>query len=246
MIVYKPQSFGGCQTSKHIVESVLTTTNPYPMSKPMPRLFLIRHGETEWSLNGRHTGRTDIPLTARGESLIKSRADTIVGDGKLLDPKNICHIFISPRQRAQKTFKLLFGATGTIPTYETTDEVREWDYGNYEGLVTKDIQAQNPGWCIFRDGCPDGESPEDMRIRMDDVIAKVKDTHRRYLEGNGRRDVLIVAHGHFSRSLIARWMLAPLTTGRQINVEPAGITILSYNHHRLEEPAVDGLNLYAF
>ncbi|KAI0080075.1 phosphoglycerate mutase-like protein [Panus rudis PR-1116 ss-1] len=214
--------------------------------RPMPRLFLIRHGETEWSINGRHTGRTDIPLTARGEQETAEKAKQLVGEGKIIDPKNICTVYVSPRTRAHKTFHLLFGHLPELPAHVTTEEVREWDYGEYEGLLSSEIQARRPGWKIWTDGCPGGESTEEMCFRVDTVIQKVREHHRAWLEeGKGCRDVVIVAHGHFNRVFIARWINFPLSLGTHFNVEPAGIAILSYNHRNLAEPALNALNLYA-
>ncbi|KAJ7783638.1 histidine phosphatase superfamily [Mycena maculata] len=224
------------------------------MSRPMPRLFVIRHGETEWSLNGRHTGRTDIPLTARGQEQIKEKAEILVGDGKILDPKNLCTVLVSPRQRAHKTFHLLFDHVET-PHHLLTEECREWDYGKYEGLLSSEIKALNPTWTIWNDGCPGGESVEQMQARVDGIIAKVRAYHRQYVEGSHttgeglpdttRRDLVIVAHGHFSRVLISRWINFPLCLGTHFNVEPGGIAYLGYNHNSLEEPALNALNLYA-
>ncbi|KAG6878639.1 hypothetical protein C0993_001162 [Termitomyces sp. T159_Od127] len=144
------------------------------MSRPMPRLFLIRHGETEWSINGRHTGRTDIPLTARGEKQVLDQAKKVVGDGLVIDPKNLCTVFVSPRQRAHKTFHLLFSHLQEEPHHILTEEVREWDYGEYEGLLSSEIKQKNPSWAIWVDGCPGGESVAEMEARVDTVIAKVR------------------------------------------------------------------------
>ncbi|KAJ7225656.1 histidine phosphatase superfamily, partial [Mycena pura] len=215
------------------------------MSRPSPRLFVVRHGETEWSLNGRHTGRSDIPLTSRGEDGVKEKALILVGEGKLIDPKNLCTVFVSPRQRAHRTFHLLFEHVET-PHHLLTEEVREWDYGDYEGLRSSEIKAINPTWSIWKDGCPGGESVEQMQARVDNIIAKVRDYHRQYKEkGLHTRDVVIVAHGHFSRVLISRWINFPLALGTHFNVEPGGVTCLSYNHDSLDEPALNALNLYA-
>ncbi|KAJ7293442.1 histidine phosphatase superfamily [Mycena rebaudengoi] len=214
-------------------------------TRPMPRLFVIRHGETEWSLNGRHTGRSDIPLTAHGEEQIREKAQILVGPGKILDPKNICTVIVSPRQRAHRTFHLLFEHIAT-PDHSLTEEVREWDYGDYEGLLSSEIKAKDPKWSIWDDGCPGGESVEAMQARVDGIIAKVREHHRRYKEeGIGSRDVVIVAHGHFSRVLISRWIKFPLCLGTHFNVEPGGIAYLGYNHGSLDEPALNALNLYA-
>jgi probable phosphoglycerate mutase len=216
------------------------------MSRPTPRLFIIRHGETEWSLNGRHTGTSDIPLTTRGEHQVKSKAQILVGEGRIIDPKNLCTVFVSPRQRAHKTFHLLFGHLSEVPRHIITEDVREWDYGQYEGLFTSEIKKIDPSWFIFRDGCPGGESTQDVTFRVDTVIDKVREYHKQYKEkGSNTRDVLIVAHGHFSRVLIARWINSPLELGSHFNVEPGGVAVLSYNHDSLEEPALNALNLHA-
>ncbi|KAF9076144.1 phosphoglycerate mutase-like protein [Rhodocollybia butyracea] len=215
------------------------------MPRPMPRLWVIRHGETEWSLNGRHTGRTDIPLTARGEQQIKEKAPILVGEGKPIDPKNLCTVFVSPRQRAHKTFHLLFAHVET-PHHILTEDAREWDYGEYEGLLSSEIKERRADWDIWHHGCPGGESVEEMEKRVDGVIAKVREYHKQYHEqGLNTRDVLIVAHGHLSRVLISRWINFPLHLGTHFNVEPGGVTCLSYNHNSLAEPALNALNLYA-
>ncbi|KAG6327632.1 hypothetical protein ID866_11457 [Astraeus odoratus] len=241
---------------------------PPRMSRPAPRLFLIRHGETEWSQIGltpckllradylqaclrpvSKTGRSDILLTSHGEEQVKEQATVLVGEGRPIDPRNICMAFVSPRTRAHRTFHLLFEHLPKFPDHLITEEVREWDYGDYEGLVRQEILSRKPGWDIWRDGCVGGESAEEMQDRVDGVVAKIREYHRKWLEdGKGSQDVLIVAHGHFNRALIARWNNFPLTTGiagNHFNVEPGGVAILSYNHRSLDEPALDALNLYA-
>jgi len=215
-------------------------------SRPMPRLFVVRHGETEWSQNGRHTGRSDIPLTEHGQIEVKKVGERLVGPGLAIDPSNLCTVFVSPRQRAHKTFHLLFSHVKKLPNHVLTEEVREWDYGEYEGLKSSEIKEINPAWKIWEDGCPGGESVEEMQSRVDEVIRKVREYHREYKEkGIHTRDVLIVAHGHFSRVLISRWINFPLCLGTHFNVEPSSVAVLGYNHNSLEEPALNALNLYA-
>ncbi|KAG8911809.1 hypothetical protein FRC00_005785 [Tulasnella sp. 408] len=141
------------------------------------------------------TGRTDIPLTENGVNVIKKVAPEVAGTGKLLDPENLSHIWISPRQRALETFELLFKSLADLPSYEVREDVGEWDYGDYEGLTYEEIQGKNRGWSIWKYGCPGGESIEEMTKRVDGVIAEVREIHRKFLEdGEGRRDALIVAH----------------------------------------------------
>ncbi|KAF8973877.1 histidine phosphatase superfamily [Flammula alnicola] len=209
-------------------------------SRPMPRLFLVRHGETEWSQNGRHTGLTDIPLTERGVEQVKKISKALVGDGLVIEPKNLCTVQVSPRQRARKTFELLFEHLGKLPDHVLTEDVQEWNYGDYEGLKPAEIKKLNPTWKIWYDGCPGGESVEQMQARVDKVISK-----KYKEEGIHTRDVLIVAHGHFNRVLISRWINFPLCLGTHFNVEPGSLAILSYNHNSLDEPALNALNLAA-
>ncbi|PVF97598.1 phosphoglycerate mutase-like protein [Serendipita vermifera] len=212
----------------------------------MPRLFLIRHGETEWTINGRHTGRSDIPLTENGVRIIENNRGRIIGPDKLIKPQDICHVFVSPRQRAQTTFHKLFEGQ-ELPPHDTTESVREWDYGDYEGLTMSQIKVKNPTWVIWKDGCPGGESPEDITKRIDDTIAKVREFHRQYKEeGIGKRDMMIVAHGHFLRAFISRWVEFHVCLGTHFNVEPASVALLTYQHNNLAEPSLTGLNLYAF
>ncbi|KAG1825794.1 histidine phosphatase superfamily [Suillus subaureus] len=200
------------------------------MTPPTPRLFIIRHG-------AHNIIDIDIPLTVRGEEQIKSKAHILVGEGKPIDPQNLCVALVSPRQRAHRTFHLLFEHLPKVPDHIIDESVREWDYGKYEGL---------PQWDIWRDGCPGGESAQEMRDRVDCVIAKVREYHRQYFEeGKGTRDVLIIAHGHFNRVLISRWIKFELALGTRFNVEPGGVSVLSYNHSSLDEPALNALNLYA-
>ncbi|KAI9460985.1 phosphoglycerate mutase-like protein [Lactarius psammicola] len=189
------------------------------MSGSMPRLIIIRHG------------RSDISLTERGEEQIKSKAPFLVGDGKLVDTVNL-HIIL--------------GHLPQPPNHVITELVREWDYGDYEGLKSHEISAKQPGWSIWKDGCPNGESVEEMTARVDCVIGDVREYHRKWKEeGQGTRDVVIVAHGHFNRCLIARWVGLPLSEGTKFNVEPAGFAVLGYNHNSLQEPALNALNLNA-
>jgi len=189
---------------------------------------------------------TDIPLTERGVEQVQKMAQVFVGEGLVIDPENLCTVQVSPRQRAQKTFRLLFEHTGTLPEYVLNAGVQEWNYGDYEGLKPAEIKKLNPTWKIWSDGCPGGESVEEMQARVDEVIKKVREYHRQYKEeGLNTRDVLIVAHGHFNRVFISRWINFPLCLGTHFNVEPGSVAILGYNHNSLDEPALNALNLAA-
>ncbi|KAL4963880.1 histidine phosphatase family protein [Aspergillus stella-maris] len=227
-----------------------------------PRVFLIRHGETEWSLNGRHTGITDLQLTENGEKRIKATGKALVGNDRLIAPKKIVHVYVSPRQRAQRTLELLeIGCRERLPwtekrkteseepirteaKVEVTEAVREWDYGDYEGLTSKTIREQRAergegAWDIWKDGCPGGESPEDVIKRLDALIAEIREKfHGPCLnDGEEKGDVLIVAHGHILRAFAMRWVGRPLTETALI-LEAGGVGTLSYEHKSIEEPAI--------
>jgi probable phosphoglycerate mutase len=160
----------------------------------MGDLILLRHGETEWSLAGKHTGRTDVPLTPRGEAAAAALAP-------LLARRDIAAAFSSPAQRAVRTASLA-GLTDAKPD----PDLWEWDYGGYEGMTTPQIQERAPGWYLFDDGCPHGESAEQVGERVDRVIAEL-----RAADG----DAAVFGHGHCLRVLAARWLeLAPREGGR--------------------------------
>ncbi len=182
-------------------------------SKPAPlRLHLIRHGETEWSLSGQHTGSSDIPLTAHGEDEARGLVPWL---GRITFTRVLC----SPRQRARRTSEL----AGLGAAAETTPDLAEWDYGEYEGRRSADIRRDNPGWEIFRDGCPGGESPAQVAARADRLIASLQG-----LEGN----VALVSHGHFSCVLGTRWIGLPVVHGQHLSLGTASLSILGYaaNH----------------
>lgn len=222
----------------------------------LPRVYCVRHGPTEWSLNGRHTGTTDIPLTEGGKKLITDSSLRLVGHGKILDPRLISKILISPRQRAKQTFDLLFQKCP--PQFEIEEDVREWTYGDYEGLWKhevaelrrkKGLPSGRGGWDIWVDGCEGGESPEQMTVRVDRVVQKVKALHRAWVEDPDRKaddiggDVLMVTHGHFSRCFVARWLGLPLPHGGLFAVETGSVTIGQYYSGNLDYPILGGLNI---
>ncbi len=181
---------------------------------PLPRLYLARHGETEWSRSGQHTGMTDLPLTAQGE-----REATLLG-GRL--PRGpFALVLTSPLQRARRSCELAgFGHVAAVDT-----DLLEWDYGDYEGLRTAEIVAKRPGWNIFNDGCPAGESVADVARRADRVVARV-----RAIDG----DVLVFSSGHFLRMLAARWLGQPPAVGGLLFLGTASLSVLGFDHHRGE------------
>jgi broad specificity phosphatase PhoE len=183
----------------------------------MIKVTLVRHGETEWSLSGRHTGRSDIPLTPRGE------ANAARLQGRLADSSPVL-VLSSPLQRARRTCEL----AGFGDRMQIDPDLAEWDYGQYEGRKTADIHQELPDWSLFRDGCPGGETAEDVGRRADRVIARV-----RAVDG----DAILFAHGHLLRVLAARWVSLPAESGSLLLLAPASVSILSYEHS-LTEPAI--------
>ncbi|HEY2908909.1 MAG TPA: histidine phosphatase family protein [Gemmataceae bacterium] len=179
---------------------------------PLPRIYLVRHGETEWSLDGRHTGLTDVPLTSRGE------ADAI-RLGERLKGIAFTQVFTSPLQRARRTCELAgYGRNAIVDR-----DLLEWNYGEYEGLTTPEIWERRPGWELFRDGCPGGETAAAAAIRADRVIARVRTVDA---------DVLLFSSSHFLHVFAARWLgLAP-ESGRGFFLGTTALSILGYHHDR--------------
>ena len=178
------------------------------------RLYLIRHGETEWSLASRHTGRTDLPLTARGEDAARELAPR-------LREIQFAHVLTSPLERARRTCEL----TGLGAAAAIEPDLAEWDYGDYEGQRSVDIRKQRAGWNVFRDGCPHGETPAQVCERADRLIA-----HLRALEGN----VALFSHGQFGCVLAARWIGLPLVEAQHFALGTASLGILGFDPHHPE------------
>jgi broad specificity phosphatase PhoE len=183
----------------------------------LPRIHLLRHGETAWSLSGQHTSRTDVPLTAHGE-------DQAGRLGARLRGINFTHVFTSPRLRAQRTCALA-GFTHT----EVDDDLREWDYGDYEGLTTALIHLKQPVWNLFVDGAPGGESPSAVFARAGRCVRRLQS-----LEG----DIAIFSHGHFLRVLAAAWVGFPVAHSQNLELSTASHGILSYEHNILKNPSI--------
>ena len=177
----------------------------------MPQsVVLARHGETEWSRSLRHTGKTDLPLTEEGR-----RQATALGPR--LRPWTFSLVLTSPLKRALETCRL----AGYADRAQVRPDLVEWDYGQYEGLTSKQIEEIDPNWSLWRDGCPDGETAADVGRRADRVIAEI-----RGIDG----DVLIFAHGHVLRVLASRWLEEPPEGGRHYALQTATLSILSYEH----------------
>ena len=183
----------------------------------LPEVYLARHGETAWSISGQHTGLTDIPLTDRGERNARSL-------GERLADVVFTEVITSPLARASRTCDL----AGFEGRRKVDPDLVEWDYGDYEGRKTADIRLENPGWFLFRDGCPGGESVEAVGARADRVIA--------HLRGHQGR-VLLFSHGHFCRVLAARWLGLPAGDAKHFLLGTAALSILGYEHNP-EEPVI--------
>lgn len=183
-------------------------------------VVLVRHGETEWSRTGRHTGRTDIPLTERGR-------EQVTGVGEVLKGRRFELVLTSPLARAAETARL----AGFGDVAEARPELMEWDYGEYEGRTTIDIRKERPGWSLWRDGVPAGETAAEVGARVDKVIAEV-----RAAGGDG----LVFAHGHVLRVLAARWLGLVPTEGRLFALDSATISVLGYER---ETPVIRIWNL---
>ena len=183
-----------------------------------PRIYLIRHGETEWSLSGQHTSRTDIPLTAHGEDGARKL-------GLRLRGIHFARVLTSPRQRARRTCEL----AGLGSVAEIEPDLTEWDYGDYEGLRSAEIRKARPDWNLFRDGCPNGESPGQISHRTDRLIARL-----RALDGN----VALFSHGHFGRVMAARWIGLPVIEAQRFLLDTASLNILGYDYDRVESPVI--------
>ena len=185
--------------------------------KTPPRATLVRHGETEWSQSGRHTGRTEVSLTARGEDGARALAPHIEGVA-------FSRVLTSPRLRAQRTCAL-----AGLKNAEVEPDLAEWDYGDYEGLRSSEISAMRPGWNIFADGCPGGEAPADVGARADRLIARLRETGG---------DVVLFSHGHFGRVLAARWIGSPVIEGQHLALSVASISVLGCDPSHPETAAI--------
>ena len=179
------------------------------MSEGLPIVYLARHGETAWSLTGQHTGLTDLPLTERGERNARRLGDRLNG-------LTFAKVFTSPLRRASRTCELAgFGAVA-----EVDRKLVEWDYGQYEGCRSSEIRKERPDWQLFRDGCPGGESPDQVAARADEVLSRVH-----AVQG----DVLIFTSGHFMRVLAARWLgLKPSLSSRYFMLNTASLSAVGY------------------
>ncbi len=181
-------------------------------------LYLVRHGQTAWSLSGQHTGRTDIPLTAQGEAEARALAPWLA-------PVRFAHVLTSPRQRARRTCEL----AGLGAEAQVVPDLAEWDYGDYEGQVSADIDRARPGWNKFTDGCPGGEQPGDVAARADRLIAQL---------GTLAGTVALFSHGDFGVVLAARWIGLPVIEAEHFVLGTASLNILGYHPAHPEMRAI--------
>jgi len=187
------------------------------MSEALPIVYLARHGETAWTLTGQHTGLTDLPLTERGERNARRLEERLRG-------VTFAKVFTSPLQRAMRTCELAgFGSVAEIDR-----DLLEWNYGKYEGRLTTDIHKERPDRRIFRDGCPGGESPNEVAVRADRVVKRA-----RAVKG----DVLLFSSAHYLRVLAARWLGLDAAFGRCFVLSTASLSALGYEHN-LSEPVI--------
>ena len=187
------------------------------MAEALPVVYLARHGETAWSLSGQHTGRTDLPLTERGEANARAL-------GARLSGLSFAKVFTSPLQRAIRTCQL----AGFGEKAEADPDLVEWDYGRYEGRRTVEILEERPDWYLFRDGCPGGETPDQVGARADRVIDRIRAV---------RSDVLLFSSAHILRVLAARWLGLGAAGGRYFVLSTASLSLLGYEHN-LGEPVI--------
>jgi broad specificity phosphatase PhoE len=182
------------------------------MSDALPIVYLARHGETAWSLSGQHTGVTDLPLIEKGEQDARRLGERLRG-------LTFAKVFTSPLQRAARTCELAgFGAAAEIDP-----DLVEWNYGKYEGRTSAEIHAERPDWDLFRDGCPDGETPAQIGARADRVVSRVR---------AGQGNVLLFSSGHILRVLASRWLGIEPGGARYFLLSTASVSELAYEHHR--------------
>jgi probable phosphoglycerate mutase len=182
------------------------------MSEVLPVVYLARHGETAWSLSGRHTGLTDLPLTKRGEDHARQMGERVRG-------LTLARVLTSPLQRAARTCEL--AGLGSVARVD--HDLVEWNYGDYEGRTSAEIRTERPDWELFRDGCPGGETPDQIGARADRVVSRLRAS-----EGN----VVIFSSGHFLRVLAARWVALEVGAGRCFALDTASLSALGYERSR--------------
>jgi probable phosphoglycerate mutase len=192
--------------------------HPYAYDEPVDELWLVRHGETEWSRNGKHTSTTELPLTEEGVRVAGTLRERL--EGVRFDL-----VLTSPRQRARRTAEL-----AGFPDAVVDDDLAEWDYGDYEGITTPEIRETVPGWTVWSHPCPGGETPQQVTDRLDRVVRRVR-------EQGGR--CLAFGHGLATRALTARWLDQPVDEGRFFRLDTSTVSVLSWER---ETPVIQRWN----
>ncbi len=211
--------------NSHPAQPVADVEDPIADQSKLLKIYFIRHGETEWTFTSQHTGRTDIPLTAQGEDEVREW-------GKHLSAIPFDHVLTSPLQRARRTCELV----GLGKEAETEPDLEEWDYGDYEGQCSVDIRKKRPGWNVFHDGCPNGESPKAISARADRLIARL-----RTMSGN----IAVFSHGQFGGVLAARWIGLSIIEAQHFPLGTASLSIFSSDPHHPEVPVLELWNTAA-
>lgn len=181
------------------------------MKRPTQRVVLVRHAQTAWSLTGQHTGTTDLPLTEEGRALTAPLS-------RRLAKRRFDRVWSSPLRRAEETCRI----AGFAGQAELRDELVEWDYGAYEGRTTAQIRAERPGWDLWRDGAPGGESPADVSGRLDRLVAELLETCEH------GEDTLVFGHGHSLSGLTVRWLGLPITRGHHFRLGTGSVSVLGW------------------
>lgn len=215
-----------------------------------PRLIFVRHGQTEWSKSGQYTSVTDLLLTPFGVRQMRATGRNLVGStpDQLVQVRNLHYVISSPRTRARQTVELLLEGLSEEEKshieFRVDDRIREWEYGDYEGLLTKQIidlrqlRGLGTSWNIWAYGCENGESYTDVTKRVDELIADIRKLHKKALEEQKACDIVVVAHGHILRCLAARWVEYPINCNPKYMLDAGGVGVLSYQHHNIDEPAL--------
>jgi len=198
--------------------------DPFSRMHTPPYLWLVRHAETEWSRDGRHTSRTDLPLTADGERMARQLAPTMRG-------RTFARVWSSPLQRARHTCEIV--GLGSI--MEVDPDLTEWDYGDYEGITSAAIERERPGWDLWRHGCPRGETIDAVRTRADRVLARVLAAmadaeSSASSHGATIGDIALFSHGHFLRAFVGAWLELPASRGRSFGLHADSVSVLGFEH----------------
>lgn len=222
------------------------------MTQHTPRLIFVRHGQTVWSKSGQYTSVTDLDLTPFGVSQMRNTGKHLIGNSpfQLIKSENIQLIITSPRLRATHTAELLLESISDLHRLKipvvVDEDLREWEYGDYEGLKTNEIielrksrghEKNGEKWNIWQYGCENGENHEQVTARLDRLIARIRKIHAQAMEDNVECDVVIVAHGHILRCFAARWVGRPINVNPQLLLDAGGVGVLSYQHCDINEPA---------